>query len=81
MVREYKPIPAPRTKRHVVKQPVPTPRTKIEQTENALKGYTKSYEIYIKNKKDPLIQLQNTRKAIEYFVNKQLNENERIKIH
>ena len=75
----YKPIPAPRTKRHVVKQPVPTPRTKIEQTENALKGYTKSYEIYIKNKKDPLIQLQNTRKAIEYFVNKQLNEMKGLK--
>ena len=39
--RDYKPMTTPRTKRHIVKQPVPTPRTKIEQTENALKGYTK----------------------------------------
>ena len=54
-----KPIPKPRTKK-----PVPTPRTKIEQTEKALKGYTKSFEINIKNNKDPLVQLNNTRKAV-----------------
>ena len=47
---DYKPIPKPRSKQHTVKKPVPTPRTKIEQTENALKGYTKSYEISIKTK-------------------------------
>ena len=39
----YKPIPLPRTKK-----PIPLPRTKIEQTDKALKGYTKSYEINIK---------------------------------
>ena len=55
----HKPVPAPRTKK-----PVPLPRTKIQQTNKALKGYTKSYEINIKNKKDPLVQLQNTRKAV-----------------
>ena len=44
-----KPVPAPRTKK-----PVPAPRTKIEQTAKALKGYTKSFEINIKNNKDPL---------------------------
>ena len=55
----YKPVPAPRTKK-----PVPLPRTKIEQTAKALKGYTKSFEINIKNNKDPLMQLQNTRKAV-----------------
>ena len=60
---DYKPVPAPRTKK-----PVPTPRTKIEQVDKALKGYTKSYEISIKNNKDPLAQLQNTRKAIEYHI-------------
>jgi len=49
----YKPIPAPRSKK-----PAPTPRTKIEQVDKALKGYTKSYEINIKNNKDPLIQIQ-----------------------
>ena len=59
----YKPVPATRTKKPVpaprTKKPVPAPRTKIEQT-----GYTKSYEINIKNNKDPLMQLQNTRKAV-----------------
>ena len=60
---DYKPIPLPRTKK-----PVPLPRTKIEQLSKALKGYTKSYEISIKNDKDPLAQLQNTRKAIEHHI-------------
>ena len=44
----YKPIPAPRTKKNAVKKPVPTPRTIIKQTDNALKGFVKSYEISIK---------------------------------
>ena len=59
----YKPVPMPRTKK-----PIPLPRTKIEQTNKALKGYTKSYEINIKNNKDPLMQLQNTRKAVAYHI-------------
>ena len=56
---DYKPIPKPRTKK-----PVPSPRTTIEQVDKALKGYTKSFEIGIKNNKDTLAQLQNTRKAL-----------------
>ena len=64
----YKPVPAPRTKR----QPVPLPRTKIEQTDKALKGFTKSYNINVKNKKDPLVQLQNTRKAIANHIENML---------
>ena len=60
---DYKPIPLPRTKKLV-----PLPRTKIEQTAKALKGFTKSYEISIKNDKDPLMQLQNTRKAVAYHI-------------
>ena len=60
---DYKPVPLPRTKK-----PVPLPKTKIEQTNKALKGYTKSYEISIKNTKYPLAQLQNTRKAIEWHI-------------
>ena len=56
---DKKTIPLPRTKK-----PVPLQRTKIEQTEKALKGYTKSYEINIKNNNDPLVQLQNTRTAL-----------------
>ena len=45
---DYKPIPKPRTKKQV---PIPLPRTKIEQVAKALKGYTKSFEIGIKNNK------------------------------
>ena len=60
---DYKPIPKPRTKK-----PAPLQRTKIEQVDKALKGYTKSFEIGIKNNKDPLSQLQNTIKAIEYHI-------------
>ena len=65
---DYKPVPAPRTKKPRTVKPVPLPRTKIEQTDEALKGYTKSYEISIKNNKDPLVQLQNTRKAAAYHI-------------
>ena len=36
--------------------------------DKALKGYTKSFEIGIKNNKDPLEQLQSTRKAIEHHI-------------
>ena len=60
---DYKPVPKPRTK-----TPVPTPRTKIEQVAKAMTGYTKSFEIGVKNNKDPLTQLQNTRKAIENHI-------------
>ena len=35
-----------------------------------MKGYTKSFEISIINNKDPLTQLQNTRKAVEYHIMK-----------
>ena len=76
---DYKPVPTPRTKQNAVKKPVPTPRTKIEQTDKALKGYTKSYEISIKNNKDPLAQMQNTRKAIEHRVITLLNEMKGLK--
>ena len=75
---DYKPVPAPRTKK-LLDKPVPTPRTKIEQTDKALKGYTKSYEISIKNNKDPLAQMQNTRKAIEHRVIALLNEMKGLK--
>ena len=82
----YKPVPAPRTKRPVaaprtkipvaaprmIKKPVPAPRTIIQETNKALKGFTKSYEINIKNNKDPLIQLQNTRKAVAIHIEKVL---------
>ena len=78
MVQDYEdniilpPVPLPRTKKPVplprTKKPVPLPRTRIEEVAKALKGYTKSFEIDIKNNKDPLAQLQNTRKAIENHI-------------
>ena len=72
----YKPIPLPRTKKPVpaprTKKPVPLPRTVIEQTDKALKGFTKSYNINVKNKKDPLVQLQNTRKAVANHIENML---------
>ena len=63
----YKPTPTPR-KYKLIEKPVPAPRTKIEQIAKALKGFTKPYEISIKNNKDPLVQLQNTRKSIESHI-------------
>ena len=67
----YKPIPKPRTKKTV--KPSPAPRTIIEETDKALKGYTSSYKISIKHSTDPLLQLQNTRKAVENHIIKALS--------
>ena len=71
---DYKPTPKPRNKK-----PTPLPRTKIKEVDKALKGYTESYEIGIKNNKDPLAQLQNTRKAIEYHIIKILTSMKGLK--
>ena len=60
-------------------KPVPLPRTKIEQVTKALKGYTKSFEIGVKHNKDPLTQLQNTRKAVEYHIVKILTSMKGLK--
>ena len=75
----YKPVPAPRTKKNAVKKPVPTPRTIIKQTDKALKGFAKSYEINIRNNRDPLFQMQNTRKGAERQVTTLLNEMKGLK--
>ena len=76
---DYKPIPAPRTKKPL-QAPIPTPRTKkpsekpvpekrtiISQVEKALKGYTQSFEVELRDEKDPLVQLQKSKRAIEYL--------------
>ena len=77
---DYKPIPAPRTKKKMLaKKPVPTPRTIIKQTDKALKGFAKSYEINIRNNRDPLVQMQNTRKGAERQVTTLLNEMKGLK--
>ena len=80
MVKDYEeniiqPTPKPRTKK-----PTPLLRTKIEQVDKALKGYTESYKIGIKNNKDPLEQLKNTRKAIEYHIKKILTSMKGLKV-
>ena len=76
---DYKPIPAPRTKKPL-QAPIPTPRTKkpsekpvpekrtiISQVEKALKGYTQSFDVELRDEKDPLLQLQKSRRAVEYL--------------
>ena len=65
---DYKPIPAPRTKKPSEK-PVPEKRTIISQFEKALKGFTKSFDVELRDNKDPLLQLQKSRRAVEYLVN------------
>ena len=70
-----RPIPAPKTKKQQPQpqprpQPIPAPGTKIMEKSKALKGCTKSYEIAIKNDKDVLEQLQNTRLATSRFLRK-----------
>ena len=80
MVKQYEdniiqpPVPAPRTKK-----PVPTPRTIIKQTDKALKGFAKSYEINIRNNRDPLVQMQNTRNGAERQLTTLLNEMKGLK--
>ena len=71
-----KPIPLPRTKKPL-QAPIPTPRTKkpsekrtiISQVEKALKGYTQSFDVELRDKKDPLLQSQKSRRAVEYLFN------------
>ena len=67
---DHKPIPLPKTETSKIEQP--EKRTIISQVEHALKGYTKSFDIELRDKKDPLLQLQKSRKAIEYLFNNQL---------
>ena len=49
------PIPAPRTKKQTSEKTVPEKRTIISQVETALKGYTQSFDVEVRDKKDPLI--------------------------
>ena len=72
----YQPIAPPRIKKQ---QPVALPRTKITETHKALKGFTKFYEIGIKDNKDNLVQLQNTRLAMSRLFDKILNDTKGFK--
>ena len=48
--------------------PTPLPRTEITETARAFQGFTKSYQVGIKNDKDPLVQLNTTRLAVAHFM-------------
>ena len=61
------PIPVPKTKKQTSEKPVPEKRTIISQVEKALKGYTQSFEVELRDEKDPLVQLQKSRRAIEHL--------------
>ena len=63
------PIPASRTKKQTSEKPIPKKRTIISQVEKALKSYTKSFDVELRDKKDPLLQLQKSRRAVEYLFN------------
>ena len=76
-LKNFKPVPLPRTVK--TSRPIPLPGTKIEQTNRALKGYAKSFEINIKYNKDPLNQIQNTRSAVKHQINTLLNEMKGLK--
>ena len=83
-----KPIPIPRTQKSLdayipsklpqsISAPddsklIPQKRTIITKMQQALEGYTKSFNIELRDNKDPLVQLQKSRKAIEYLFNNQL---------
>ena len=67
-----KPIPKPRTQKSLDAY-IPSKLTQsISQMQQALEGYTKSFNIELRDNKDPLVQLQKSRKAIEYLFNNQL---------
>ena len=55
------------------------PSTKIVPTEKALKGHVESFKISVINNKDPLSQLQNTRKAINNHIIKILASKKGLK--
>ena len=83
-----KPIPAPRTQKSLdayipsklsqsISAPddsklIPQKRTIITKMQQALEGYTKSFNIDLRDNKGPLVQLQKSRKDIEYLFNNQL---------
>ena len=76
---DYKPTPAQRTKKPSTEKPVPAPRVKIEEVDKAFNGFTNVYRIKVINKKDPLVQLQNTRKAAASHITSKLTSMKGLK--
>ena len=67
------------TRQKVIDEVAEYKSIKIKQLNKALKGYTKSFEISVINNEDPLKQLQNTRKAVEYHIMKILKSMKGLK--
>ena len=44
-----------------------------------MKGYTKSFDVEVRDEKDPLLQLQKSKKAVEYLFNNLLVKTKRFK--
>ena len=67
----------------IEEQTEPTEPTEptFTQKEKALRGYTRSYEIGLANRQDPLIQLQNTRSVIKNNLSNVLNEMKGLKFN
>lgn len=68
----------PIIKRNTV--PVAVPRTKIEEKAKCLKGYSKTFEISIRNYTDPSKQNTETRKAIYHKLTQELVEMKDLKL-
>jgi len=80
MLRVEKAIAKPRTIKS--EKPILAPRTNITPVKLALKDAVKTYEIGLKNKSDPLIQLQTTRQAIgHHFKKSQLENSKNFKFY
>ena len=67
------------TRQKVIDEVAEYKSIKIKQLNKALKGYTKSFKINIINYEDPLKQLQNTRKAIEYDIKRKVKSMKGLK--
>ena len=57
------PIPAPRTKKQTSEKPVPEKRTIISQVEKALKGYTQSFDVELRDKKRSITSITKIKKS------------------
>lgn len=73
---DYKPFPAPRTKK-----PAASLRTKIGQRKKPSRVSENHSPVKLKNQQDPLPQLQNTRKAIEHRFKTILGETQGFKFN
>lgn len=78
IIEDYSvPLRPPRPKREAKKL---LWKSVFQIMDKGLKGYTRSYKISINDEKDPLIQLQNTRQAIEFNIKRILEEMQGMKM-